>query len=315
MSRNLKAASGIVLMAFAAACFFLSGKNGSGLPELPAWTDEPDYVLVQKGQNLLFFTQEEGRWFMGKKKIPADEKAVCELADRIRNLNLTEKASNDPEYEKYGLDSSCETVVIIRKGKKLLSRVSFGTADPSGNFTFVKIMEHPGVFTAQGTFTGQELNPDAYRDRDVCHISPEDIEYIEIISFGKMVSFKKKEVPAAERKTSDSTGIQEWVSAHTPVPDQEKVMTLVRSVAGLRASGFTDEFRNEDSPAASVSVKAGKESLFFSLFPGENGKYVLVMQDLQHPMIIDSESAEKIFIKNIADYEKKQKPVSDMSSK
>ncbi|MCL1912141.1 MAG: DUF4340 domain-containing protein [Leptospirales bacterium] len=275
---------------------------------------DPDYVFVQKGEDKLFFERENKNWFINEVKYPADETMVDSFIERVKKLKLTDLISNQPYYERYGLDAKNEMIIILKKDDKVLRKVSVGSASQVSRHTFIRIDDKPEVYQTDETFSPEsDMNAEAYRDRDICKIKKEDIVSLSISYNGKNFTFNRLPRDAASGLKDDVWQSAELEGAEL---DKNKMSTLISSVASLRGSKFDlSEAKPARESIAKIFVKSDNSELALSVIPynmkKEGGsEYLVISSGSKYRFIIDEWKVQKLFITDISAY---KAPVKDES--
>ncbi|MCL1911921.1 MAG: DUF4340 domain-containing protein [Leptospirales bacterium] len=278
---------------------------------------QPDYVLIQKGEDKLFFEREGKDWFINEVKYPADETEVDNFIERVKNLKLADLISNQPYYERFGLDAGNEMTIVLQKDGKVLRKVSVGSAAKASSHVFVRVDDKPEVYQTDDTFSVQsDMDAEIYRDKDICKIKQEDIVSLSISYNGKNFTFNR--APDEEASGKDKAGSKNyiWQSAELEGAelDKNKMSALVSSIASLRASKFEpSEAKPAREPIAKVFVKSDNGELALSVFPYDmkkNGgsEYLVISSESKYKFIVDEWKVQKLFIDDILSY---KAPVKD----
>jgi len=267
---------------------------------------EPDYVLIQKGENKLFFELKDKNWFINEVKYPADEIMVNSFVEKVKNLRLTDTISNQPYYSRYGLDAKDEMAIVLKKDNKVIRKISVGSTSPSSRHTFVRIDDKPEVYQTDENFSAEsDMNPETYRDKDICKIKKEDIVSLSISYNGKNFTFNRISGGAESGSMNNVWQCAEFEGAEL---DKNKMSSLISLAASLRASKFDlSETKPAREPEAKIFIKSDKNELALSVFRYDmkkNGgsEYLIISSDSKYRFIVEEWKIQKLFIDDISTY-------------
>ena len=310
--------------------------KSSDVPELPAWSDSADEIMIRKKDGLLSFTQKEGRWLM-KEGYRADSVAVGKMLKAMKELQLIDLISSKGQYSAYDLDAEKAVRVTVKKSGAVLRDVLIGKKSSTGRQTYLKLGDRPEVFLASGAIIGDFNKPAGdYRDKVIFKIARSGIEYFTIAGRGgrftleqkapeakpaddakkavkkddakKAAEDKKDEEIPGEEENESQKGVK-WVSRDKAGAelDQAKVNMLASSFNPLRASAFPDVkkegFRN---PLCTVTIRAYKRDIVLSVFEQskENKDYFCTSSESDHVFTLSKETVDR-YLKGMQEYIKK----------
>lgn len=318
MKPNIKLLVSILCIILLSAYILLSGRHGKNGPKLEPWDEEPDYVLIQRSSDLIYFRKENGVWYINDAKYPADAEAVTNFTDKIKNLVITDLISEQPYYARYGLTPEKEMTITIKAGNEILQRISVGSRGATGRHTFIRIGDRQEVYQADILFSDEDMSVEAYRDMKVCKIPAADICDLTVVFGGKSFDFHKalpkdkdEEEENREEESNKSTATEEdglWESpqASENKLDTQKVMSFITSIANLRASGFAEKaLIRQSEKKASVLVKAydDTETSFDIFLYNEKEKlYAVEVSDSKYPFTLEEWAVKKFFLEDISQY-------------
>jgi len=270
---------------------------------------EVDYVLIQKGEDKLFFEREGKNWFINELKYPADELEIDNLIEKVKTLKLTDLISSQPYYEKYGLDAKNEMTIVLKKDGNVLRKISAGSASRASRHMFVRIDDKPEVYQTDETFSVEsDMNLEAYRDKDICKIKEEDIVSLSISYNGKNFTFNRVQSGITPGK-DDVWQSSELEGAEL---DKSKMSSLISAAVSLRASRFDpSETKPVREPIAKIFMKSDKSELALSVIPYDmkknggtkgNNEYLIISSDSKYNFIVEEWKIQKLFIDDISVY-------------
>ena len=284
-----------------------SCKNGS--VNLKPVKGEVDYVLIQKGENKLFFEREGKNWFINEAKYQADESEIDNFIEKVKNLKLTDLISSQPYYERYGLDAQNEMTIILKKNDNVLRKVSAGSTAQASRHIYVRIDDKPEIYKTVETFSAEsDMNVDAYRDKNICKIEQEDITSLTFSHKGKTFTFNRVQSGITPGKDD----VWQSPELENTELDRNKMSSLVSSAASLRASGFDlSDKKPAGRPAATILIKSDKDELTLTIFPyntkkdgrtGGGNEYLVISSDSKYNFLAEEWKIQKLFITDISTY-------------
>jgi hypothetical protein len=112
-----------------AVCIFQWVRKSHDTTKYFKFTDTPDSIGIITPDENINIKMDDGKWFVGEKKYPANQATVDEFINTlssIRALNKVGSTSHQSEVERYELNESKATVVTVKKGDKVLRTVTIG---------------------------------------------------------------------------------------------------------------------------------------------------------------------------------------------
>ncbi|MDR3237200.1 MAG: DUF4340 domain-containing protein [Spirochaetia bacterium] len=300
MNKKIYASIAVILFL---VLYLLFKNNDSDTPELKPVKAEPDYILIQKGGSKIFFQRGGGHWLINEAEYPADENAVADFTDRIKNLKLAGLISNQPYYARFGLDPENEMIVILKKGDAVIRKLSIGSTASTGRHTFVRVDDKPEVYQTEELFSADsDMNINEYRDKKICKINEKDIASVSVSYRGKNFTFSRGEEP----------DVWKCPELGDAALDKKKVSSFVSSIVSLRASDFAETPILPAAPqAAEITVKSKSAAeLVLTLKrygAADKNEYVVASSDSKYQFIIEEWKAKKFFIENISEYKEEKK--------
>ncbi|MCL2025449.1 MAG: DUF4340 domain-containing protein [Leptospirales bacterium] len=288
---------------------FIARSCKGGSVSLKPVKGEVDYVLIQKGENKLFFEREGKNWFINEAKYPADEFEIDNFIEKVKKLKLTDHISSQPYYERYGLDAQNEMTIILKKNDNVLRKVSAGSTAQASRHMYVRIDDKPEVYKTDETFSAEsDMNVDAYRDKSICKIKQENITSLTFSHKGKSFTFNRVQTGITPGK-DDAWQSPELEGAEL---DRNKMSPLISSVASLRASRFDQSGKKPTGrPTATIFIQSDKDELTLTVFPydmnkdgraGGGNEYLVTSSDSKYNYIVEEWKIQKLFITDISIY-------------
>lgn len=307
MSKQLGVSFVIVICL--AVYLLISTRGQNDVPKLKAWSGKADYILIQKGETSLYFQNTGGDWFINDEKYPADENAVINFVERIEKLRLTDLISDQPFYERFGLEPSNEMIVTVKNNDKVLRKISIGNTASTGRHSFIRINDKPEVYQTDTVFYSEhDMNLQEYRDKNICKIKEGDIISAAVTYNGKTFTFNKGFDRSGETAEGDVWVCQEFADV---VLNQNKVNQLVFAIAGLRAFDFAEPpvvLSNTSVKTASLLIKSKDAEAELTILPykaaskSEEKMYAVISSKDAYQFIVEERQAKKFFVENISEY-------------
>ncbi len=298
----------ILFFIIAVLVFYISSRKDEKthytLPEAPEIAaDDITKITIKKKGSETVLVREGGRWLVGEKKYPADEKKVKDMLKRISDLTLTALASESKNYAVYELDEKNRIEVAAYKGDRLLRRLNIGKPAASYRFTFVMLDDDPRVFQAKGEIKSEfSRTVSGLRDRKVMAFT-DDIREVVLKRGRDEIRFVKTEAPVPvdtaggedEKEQKKEGETSAWKTADGRAAKAGEIDGIINTLSGLVCDGFMEDGKKEDlkSPVFTATLK-GINTYTISIFGKKDGKYPAVSSTSEYPFLLSEWKAERI---------------------
>ena len=192
--------------------------------------DKKNVLLKKKNDKWLLIKNE--------KDYPADEKAVKEVLDKVKNFNKKDIISKNPKKQKLFEVTKGKgvEVKIFDKNNKMTAHFFVGKAAPDFFSTYVRKEGSSEVVVAKGYLPSvfkKEVND--WRDKQIFKFDKENVAKISIKS-------KEKEIVLIKA----DTGKWNIVKPEKMKAEKKKVYEFLREISDLKAISFPDEEITEE---------------------------------------------------------------------
>ena len=314
MNRKILTSLGII--ALLAALIVIKNWNcGPGVPEPGKWDGSPDEITVKAEGYSLKLLNRDGRWFINDENYPADPDAVADFEKRIAGIKLLDLISEKGYFDKYDLTAEKGVEVIVSGKGKPLRKILVGKSGSTSNHVYVRIDDSKEVYLASG-INAAEVKPetDTLRDKKIFDLTRDSVVSFSIRYAGREYRFIKAAAGGKEEKAGGEAGKApagepaRWICSgfESLELDGARISGIVNSFAPLRAATFAEK-PDKGSELCTVKVNtAEKEYLFTVYSKKDKDLYTASSPESPYLFTLGGWQAEKYFIKNIRDLEKKK---------
>lgn len=222
--------------------------------------------------NDLKIYKENGNWFLGEKKYPANEAKVNNLVNDVKEIKLLGTASTSfKNAERYGLTDEEKISVQAFGNGKLLREIFVGKNTSTNSQSYICVDNKNSIYLAQNALhTNFTVSIDSLRKNEIFNIDSNSIVELELNSSnGNFVLVKN--IPQGTSEVSEST----WnlvKSENTGVEtgdvlDKQKIDSWVKSISNLQASKWLeDDFVLPSSSDVSLKITAAGKTFTVDLY-------------------------------------------------
>lgn len=146
--------------------------------------DKPDSILIDtpEEKGITVFS-ENGEWFVGKDKFPANQAIVDSFIDAVTSIRVLDKVAvvNDSTIERYEFDDTKKTVVQAMKDGKVLRTIVIGKEAMSNSQCYITVDNGKDIYLATGnlSYTFDTITS-AIRTEQVFNINSAEITSVSI---------------------------------------------------------------------------------------------------------------------------------------
>ena len=235
---------------------------------------------ITKGDQTIQVNKKDDQWTIGPNAYPADSIKVKNMVNAAAGLNLTALVSESGNYDRYDLTESKKVNVRAYADKDMLRDFDIGRLAPTQQHTFVKLMDNPKVYHAQGNIdTTFDTTVDALREKKVLTYQKEDINSLTISKGDQNLTISKKEVSAdnpdleGEKKEEQSKAAEtQWMDSNGTLYAKSDVDRLIGSFAQLKCDDYMEDDAKEslNDPLWTVTLNSDSGKYMLSVFNKEN---------------------------------------------
>ena len=143
----------VILLLSGYLLFHEENTDNFPLPAIAAIT--PDQVTgldITGRDGTIELVKKDKTWQIKAIDRPADNTAVENMLDALRDLKISALVSQSKDVKRYELDPDRQIRVTVKKGEKPVLAFAMGKTAPTFNHTFVMIEEDPNIYHAKGSF-------------------------------------------------------------------------------------------------------------------------------------------------------------------
>lgn len=236
--------------------------------------------------NDLKIYKENGNWFLGEKKYPANETKLNNLVNDIKEIKLLGTASTSlKNAERYGLTDEEKISVQAFGNGKLLREIFIGKNTSTNSQSYICVDNKNSIYLAQNALnTNFTVSIDSLRKNEIFNIDSNSIVELELNSSnGNFVLVKN--IPQGTSEVSEST----WnlvKSENTGVKtsdvlDKQKIDSWVKSISNLQASKWLeDDFVLPSSPDVSLKITAAGKTFTVDLYYEDDEQEIMAFSNI-----------------------------------
>ncbi len=187
-------------------------------------------IELEHPGRVVILQREEGVWEMIEPvRAPADERAVANLLDTVRECQISRTLEDAGELAGYGLDVPSATV-RLQTGADEFAEINVGKKTPVGSSAYIQRNDDAAVHLTDASFvTRIDLDATALRDKTILDFHVEDVERLRIHGSRGEVSLEK-------------SGGAWRIAAPSPYDaDGVNVGNFLSTLQSMRATEFFDD--------------------------------------------------------------------------
>lgn len=237
-------------------------------------------VEISKKAATIELNKKDDQWTIGPKAYVADNIKVKNMINAAAGLTITALVSESGNYDRYDLTEDKKVNVRAYAGKERLRDFDIGRQAPTHQHTFVKLMDNPKVYHAQGAIDATfDTTTDDLRDKTVLAYQKEDITTLTISKDEQSLTLTKKEVapeqkePAGDQKDAQpQTAEIQWMDSNGTRILKADVDLLIGDFASLKCDDYMEDNAKDGlkNPLWTVTLTSDKEKHVLSVFDKEN---------------------------------------------
>jgi hypothetical protein len=237
-------------------------------------------VEITKGADTIELKKIDDQWTIGPKAYPADGTKVKNMINAAAGLTITALVSESGNYDRYDLTKDKKVNVRAYSGKDKLRDFDIGRQAPTHQHTFVKLVDNPKVYHAQGSMGATfDTTADDLRDKTVLSYPKEDITTLTISKGEHSLTLTQKEVAPVNKEQEDDQADEQtkaeeiqWVDSNGATAVKADVDLLIGDFAKLQCNGYMEDNAAEalKNPLWTVTMNSDKGKHLLSVFAKEN---------------------------------------------
>jgi hypothetical protein len=245
-------------------------------------------VEISKGASTIELNKKDDQWTIGPKAYLADNIKVRNMINAAAGLTITALVSESGNYDRYDLTEDKKVNVRAYAGKDTLRDFDIGRQAPTHQHTFVKLMDNPKVYHAQGAIDATfDTTADDLRDKTVLAYQKEDITTLTISKGEQSLTLTKKEVaPEKKEPAGDQDGEEkdeqpqtpeiQWMDSNATNVLKSEVDLLIGDFAKLKCDDYMEDNAKEglNNPLWTVTLSSDKGQYMLSVFDKENDESI-----------------------------------------
>lgn len=173
----------VLLLAVCIVQFALSAHDTTKYFELK---DTPDMIVIdtpeEKGITVVC---EDGNWFVGQDKFPANQKIVDEFLNAVSSVRVLDKVGstgNEAALDRYELNDVKKTVVTVSKDGKVIRTLNIGKEAVSDSQGYITVDGGKDIYLATGSLPYVfDIITNAIRSEVVMSLNSSEITEVSII--------------------------------------------------------------------------------------------------------------------------------------
>lgn len=220
-----------------------------------------------------------GKWVIGATGFTADEKPVHDMTHALAEVRLTALVSDSGDYERYDLGEARAIRVVARSDNDtVLREMTVGKKASSGNYTFARIGDDPGVYHLSGGYQDIfDKTVDELRDKTVLAFDRDTIERVSITSAGQTLEMNKTPLPDTgdDDKKTDKEGLsgeekesEAWTADDGRRIAPDGIKEIINTLSSLTCDGYLPKGAEAalTNPEFKIEL-TGEKTYTLSLFP------------------------------------------------
>lgn len=147
-------------------------------------SEQPEEITVSSPAESFTLLRENGEWFVGDKKYPANETYALQMADAVKKIKLLDKVASNTSAaatERYQLADDQKITVVAKKGGAVVRKLEIGKEANAGSQTYVVIDDEKDIYLSAGNLRNDFEKTVSYlRSRIVLNLEKSDISSVAI---------------------------------------------------------------------------------------------------------------------------------------
>jgi hypothetical protein len=293
------------------------------LPRLDAISVETlTSIEIQKPGETIRLVKGEGKWSLDPQGFPADEKAVKDITNAVKDFELVALVSQAKNYVPYGLDAENRIVARAFQGEEVVREFEVGNVASTYRHTFVKLPEDDRIYHSSKAFRNYfNKKIEDLRDKSVLKFDQSEISQVQIDWKNRNLTFAKKVTPVEAKadeneeaaKEGAPAGPTEMISWITPAGiegNRDILDNLIRDLADLSCQKYENKKGRQEykDPIYTVTLK-GAEDYSLSIYAkveADGGSYPALSTGNAYPFHLATYKAEGL-MKKVEEFFPKEK--------
>lgn len=314
----------IVVIVVLAGYLMINKLTTKTIVRLPDIKDPITELVLKKGEGVILIKQDGDSWKVNE--FEGDKNIIANMANKIKDLAVTDLVSDKPHYERYELDNDHAIRVQAKCSGQIVRDVYIGKKGSTYRHTYIRFEGDPKVYLAEDTLDSYfNKTVDELRNKDIVQLDTAKIEQVTLwykgsmLTLNKTVVEKKKEDTAKQKdkqkdaKEEPIEKEEQWVCKEYPTLklDNDKVKEMLYTFDPLKAYSFPDiDAKTITGKVASITVTVkddssqNKEEIILTIHKEfENNRYLCTSSKSKYAFTLDEWRAKRIF-KTINDLKK-----------
>lgn len=225
--------------------------------------ETPDQLVVTTSDESYKIVNEDGSWFVGDKKYPANDVSVDSMVEAISSIKVLDKvavANNDSVVSRYELNDGKSITVVAKRGDKVLRTVVIGKDSTAGSQSYILIDGGKDVYLATGNLKGS-LNKSVkeLRSRGVLNLDKNDISSVTVRTADGKTDFTVSRVGSGEETS--------WlINQPDVIVDGQKAADWFNTVATLTTPTWHDDADLKGNELLHAEIRLSSKTVTVDIF-------------------------------------------------
>ncbi len=167
-----------------AVCIIQCAVNSSDSAKVFEFKETPDAITIVNEKGTVNIVNENGAWFVGDKKYPANESSIDSIIESISSIRALDKvgsASNDASLNRYELNEGKKLTISVSKGGKILRSLEVGKDATATSQGYITVDGGKDIYLASGNLKYTfNKSVDELRSRVIWAFDKKDISSVSI---------------------------------------------------------------------------------------------------------------------------------------
>lgn len=247
----------LLILALSAYLFFKTeDKDHFPVPSVAKMTPGNISGLeITKKEDTIHLVKQDGKWMLQGLDRPADNAAVDNILDVLKDFRLSALVSQKKDVNRYELDKDNKIDVKVIEGDSPVFEFSLGKTAPTYNHTFVMVAGDSNIYHAKGNFRSDfDKTAEDLRDKTVLTFKEKAVKSLTIEKDGLSMTFT-----ATQGESKDQEPEISWQSSDKKAVDKQSLTDLLSAMAHLECEKFlaTDQRAGIDTqpPLCRISLE------------------------------------------------------------
>jgi hypothetical protein len=245
--------------------------------------DDLTRITIERSTGSIELQKREGSWRILPEGYAADPGTVGSMVSALAELSMTALVSESESYSRYELDEPERIRVTAYAGDKEARRVDVGKQDEGRRSSFVLLSGDKRVWSSSLNLRSLfDKEKDKLRDMTVLDFQQDAIAEVVAKQGGTALELRKVTEQAADKSSSTT-----WKDASGAAVDQDKVATLLRTLARLRCQRYGEKGEALGKELLNVFLKAEDGTGYtVSFYEKSGGQYPGLSSGSDYPFYV-----------------------------